>query len=163
MPHHEKMAQDIYEILSDDEVLKFIPEKRLKSIEDARNFLTGTVFAYQYERNFTHFIKIKEINKTIGVINVITPKTVEQDYKFVSKYTWMIEYYIHQAVWGRNIMSDVFPYFVKRMLSQGVEKIGAACFPDNIASIKLLEKAEFVKKHKFDNVQDYYELVKYDV
>jgi [ribosomal protein S5]-alanine N-acetyltransferase len=155
---NDTLAEDIYNILSDEQVLTFIPEKRLSNIEEAKNYVYGVVIGYHQSTAFTFFITIKEINRTIGIIKLIPPSVIKVSYK-LNEYNWMIEYCLLRSAWRRNIMSEILPAFIARVFSQGIVKLGAACFPTNYGSVKLLQKTGFIKKYKFDDIQDYYEIV----
>jgi RimJ/RimL family protein N-acetyltransferase len=158
MLRHDSLAEDIFKILSNEEVLTFIPEKRLKTIEESKNFMFGVIATSEIQSIFAHFITIKAMNRTIGVINLISPDECKKKYT-LNEYNWMIEYYLYKEAWGRNIMAEILPYFIQRVLLQGIEKLGAICNQQNHASIRLLEKSGFKKKFKFDPIQDYYETI----
>jgi RimJ/RimL family protein N-acetyltransferase len=153
---YDSLIEDIYKILSDNEVLSFIPEKRLSNKEEAKNFIFSIIAGYEQQTSYAFFITIKDINRTIGVINLISPKKSKENY-ILKEYNWMIEYFMLKAAWGRNIMSEILPVFKERVLSQGIEKLGAICKQNNYGSIRVLEKSGFKKSFKFDSTQDYYE------
>ena len=157
MARHDKIMQDVFEILSDEDATEFIPEKRLKTINEAQDLMLGVVLSYQYKRSYTHFITIKDISKVIGVINLISPETIKESYQGLPEYNWMVEYYIHRLAWDRGIMSEILPIFKTLVLAQGINKLGAICKQQNYASIKVLEKSGFSKKYRADYIQDYYE------
>jgi [ribosomal protein S5]-alanine N-acetyltransferase len=155
---YDSITEDVYKILSDNEVLTFIPEKRLSNKEEAKNFIFSIIAGYEQETSYAYFITIKDINRTIGIINLISPKKTKENY-VLEEYNWMIEYYMLKAAWGRNIMSEILPAFKERVLSQGIKKLGAICKQANYGSIRVLEKSGFKKTFKFDLTQDYYEAI----
>ncbi|WP_462265870.1 GNAT family N-acetyltransferase [Mucilaginibacter sp.] len=53
---YEHLVNEIYQILSDNETLYFIPEKRLRSVKDAENWLNGAILNFHCGRNHLHFI-----------------------------------------------------------------------------------------------------------
>ena len=150
------MVGDIYEMRSDDETLKFVPEQRLSDLKAAEDEFNKFLFANSTGVSFTHFITDKFNGKTIGLITIVAPELASRLYK-MEKYEWMIEYLLNKNYCGHGLMTSFLKIFVSNMNEQGIKTIGAVCFRNNLASIRVLEKVGFVKKGNFDIYQDYYE------
>ncbi|MEH3112523.1 GNAT family N-acetyltransferase [Pedobacter terrae] len=73
LENFEKLAVDIFSILSDEQTLRYIPEKRLHNIQDGELFLQTMVMNYHAGFNYLHFITDKKRDNVIGLINLISP------------------------------------------------------------------------------------------
>jgi RimJ/RimL family protein N-acetyltransferase len=153
---HAKVVNDLFEILSDDENTKYISEKRVTDKKTISDQLLGITIGYQEQLYYAHFLTLKKLDKIIGMINIITPKRVEDTY--LIKNRWFIEYYLNKQLWGHGIMYGAIKAVIQNMEKQGIINLGALCIPENFVSIRLLEKCGFKKIKKFDAKQDYYEL-----
>lgn len=154
----EELAQDLFSILSNDHTLKFIPAKRLKSLEEARVLLQNIVLNFHSGRSYVHFITHKMTNKVIGIIDLISPQVAREHYK-MDYYPFFIEFYLGAFASGCYIMTEILPPVIDNILSQGVKRIGAVINRKNIAARKVLENASFSYKATFDMTQDLYEVV----
>lgn len=151
------IENDIYEILSDNNSTKYIPEKRLSTRKTATDRVFGFVMGYQTSTSYAHFITDKRTQKVIGLIDIISPERAKQSYK-IDKYDWMIEYYLHKDYCGQGIMTGIVGAICQRLKGQGINTIAAICDRNNQASIRVLEKVGFRKTKSFDIKQDYFEL-----
>lgn len=152
----EELTKDIFDILSDDQTLKFIPGKRLNNLQEAEIFLQTAIVNYHTGRNYIHFINHKELDKVIGIIDLISPEVVKDHYN-MDHYPFFIEFYLSGFASGCYIMSEILPVLIELILDQGIDKIGAVVNRKNIAAKKVLEYANFNYKAPFDIVQDLYE------
>ena len=116
--------------------------------------MLGVTLGYQQQIRYTHFITLKEINKIIGEIIILSPKSVEQSYNI--KNIWFLEFYLNKLLWNYGIMTDIITQIVSRMKNQSIVGIGALVDRQNIQSIRVLEKSGFKRDRKFDERQDYY-------
>lgn len=152
---HE-LTKDIFSILSDELTLKFIPGKRLNSLEEAELFLQTMILNYHSGRNYIHFITHKQLNKVIGIIDLISPGVARQHYQ-MDHYPFFIEFYLSGFASGCYIMTAILPQLIDHLSDQGISNIGAVVNRKNIAATKVLEKANFAYKSRFDMLQDLYE------
>lgn len=152
----EELTKDIFDILSDDQTLKFIPGKRLNSLQEAEIFLQTAIVNYHTGRNYIHFISHKELDKVIGIIDLISPEVAKDHYN-MDHYPFFIEFYLSGFASGCYIMSEILPELIELILDQGIDKIGAVVNRENIAAKKVLKHANFNYKAPFDIVQDFYE------
>lgn len=152
----EQLTQDIFSILSDDHTLKFIPGKRLHSLEEAATFLKTMVINYHSGLNYIHFITDKQLNKVVGIIDLISPTVAKAHYQ-IDHYPFFIEFYLSGFASGCYIMTEILPAVIDNLLQQGIPSIGAVVNRKNIAARKVLERAQFTYKEPFDAVQDFYE------
>jgi RimJ/RimL family protein N-acetyltransferase len=149
-----EIIEDLYEIFSDKDSLPYNKEKYIENKEQIELNLLGITIGYSQNIRYTHFITLKEINKIIGEIIILSPKSVEQSYNI--KNIWFLEFYLNKLLWNYGIMTDIITQIVSRMKNQGIIGIGALVDRRNIQSIRVLEKSGFKKNTKFDDRQDYY-------
>lgn len=154
---YDQLTTDIFSILSDEDTLKFIPEKRLHNLKEAQVFLNNTIINYHSGRNYLHFITDKQLGKVIGMIDLISPEVAMEYYK-IEHYPYFIEFYLGSFASGCYIMTEILPPIVDNILTQGVASIGAVINRNNEAARRVLEKARFAYKAKFDGMQDLYEI-----
>lgn len=102
----EQLTQDIFSILSDDKTLKFIPGKRLNNLEEATSFLRTMVINYHAGLNYIHFITDKQLNKVVGMIDLISPKVAKTHYQ-IDHYPFFIEFYLSGFASGCYIMTEI--------------------------------------------------------
>ena len=152
----EELSSDIFSILSDDQTLKFIPGKRLNNLQEAELFLQTMVMNYHSGHNYIHFITHKQLDKVIGIIDLISPEVARQHYQ-IDHYPFFIEFYLSGFASGCYIMTEILPQLIDNLSDQGISKIGAVVNRENIAARKVLEKANFRYQAKFDMLQDLYE------
>lgn len=144
-----EIEEDFYMILKEDQNTEFIQEKRLSSLEDAKNFVLGIVSNYNSNKAYMHLITWKQTNNVIGAINVISPKYVKEEY-ILDEHNWMIEFFIHKNFWNHGIMTGLVNAVCTNLNTQNINIIDAVCHVDNIGSHRVLEKNEFKKIQKFD-------------
>jgi [ribosomal protein S5]-alanine N-acetyltransferase len=137
----DQIEFDLFEILSDPIATKYIEEKRISKREDAINVISNAFLGYQTDTGYMHFLTIKSPRKTIGVINLITPKRIEMEYGL--RDTWFIEYYLNKKFWRNNLMGNAVASTMQEMEKQGIKKLGALCFKENTGSIVLLRNMGF--------------------
>lgn len=154
----DELTDNLFEILNDEENTKYISEKRVENKKKLSNQLLGVSSQYDKKLGYTHFIRLKANNEILGQINIITPKGVKLNSNYNIENSWFIEYFLNKKVWGFGIMSKAIQAIVQNMKEQGVETISALCVPENIASIKILEKSGFNRVSKIDFKQDLYQL-----
>lgn len=152
----EQLTSDIFSILSDDRTLKFVPGKRLNSLQEAELFLQTMIVNYHSGHNFIHFITHKELGKVIGIIDLISPQVARRHYQ-MDHYPFFIEFYLRGFASGCYIMTAVLPLLIDHLSDQGIARIGAVVNRKNIAARKVLERSNFSFKAKFDLLQDFYE------
>ena len=152
-----QITKEVFCILSDDHTLKFVPNKRLNTLEQAELFLQTMLINAHSGRNYLHFITDKSIGKVVGIIDLISPEVAQEHYQ-IDHYPFFIEFYLSSFASGGYLMTSLLPPIVDEILAQGIPSIGAVVNRDNIAAKKVLEKALFTYKDPFDPVQDFYEI-----
>lgn len=151
----DEIAGQIFEILCDERTIRFIPEKKLISLEDAHLWLQKAVLDFHTGLSYIHFIRNKKKNSLIGVIAILSP-ALTKDYYRLSSYPYFIEFYLEQSVQGNQIMSRLLPVVIKHLHRQGIMKIAAVVNRNNSGSRRVLDKAGFIFVAPFDLLQDLY-------
>ena len=152
----DQLAEEVFAILSDEKTLTFIPSKRLHSLEETKSFLKITLVNFHTGRNFIHFITSKQHHKVVGIIDLISPNVAMEHYK-IDRYPYFIEFYLSSFASGCYIMTQLLPLVVQGVLDQGIPSLAAVVNRRNTAAKKVLQKAKFLLKDRFDIAQDYYE------
>ena len=126
-------VQDLFEYLSDNEVVKYEPYKPLTFDEAKENLEwrigTDEMFA----------VELKNSHKMIG--NVYMGK---RDFEALE-----MGYVFNRNYWGHGFAAESCKSLIEQAFSNGVHRIYAECDPDNKSSWKLLEALDFKREAHF--------------
>lgn len=125
--------QDLYEYLSDGEVVRFEPYKPMDRQAVAENL------AWRISTDEMIAVELKENGKMIG--NVYLGK---RDFD-----TLEIGFVFNRKFWGHGYAMESCKALVEQAFSQGIHRIYAECDPGNVASWKLLEALGFQREAHF--------------
>ncbi|MFA6083547.1 GNAT family N-acetyltransferase [Mucilaginibacter sp.] len=151
------LADQVFQILSDEKTLRFIPEKRLTSLEDAHTWLQKSILNFHTGRSYLHFISDKNTGKLAGMIDILSPGFIKQYYT-LNDYPYFLEFYLISSAQGRLLMSNLLPEVVLSLRNQGILNVAAVTNRKNSASKRVLEKAGFQYYLKFDVLQDLFKV-----
>jgi RimJ/RimL family protein N-acetyltransferase len=134
-------AEFFVQLLNEPSFLRFIGDKKVRSLDDARNYiLNGPVHSYESLGFGLYLVEMKGSSAPMGICGLLKRDTLDDvdiGFAFLPKF-WGNGYALESAeaimIYGRNVMD------LKRIL--------AITSPDNEASIALLEKLGF----KFERV-----------
>jgi RimJ/RimL family protein N-acetyltransferase len=157
MERLEVLSGEVFEILSDDHTLRFLPSKRMESIHETELFLRTMVINFHTGKNLLHFITDKKSGKVVGMIDLISPE-LAKEYYLIREYPFFVEFYLGSFASGCYLMTELLPVVIEQLLKGGIGRIAAVVNRKNIAATKVLKKARFKKKHVFDLEQDLYEV-----
>lgn len=121
---------DLYEYLSDKEVVKFEPYKPM-NMQDAENSLDWRISTDEMIA-----VELKTNHKMIG--NVYLGK---RDFDALE-----IGYVFNQKYWGKGYAKESCMELIKLAFSDGIHRIYAECDPQNTSSWRLLEKLGFERE-----------------
>lgn len=152
---YEQLATEIYQLLSDEHTLQFLPEKKLSSITAAKNWLSAAILNFHSGRNQVHLIRSKSNGALLGVIDVIPP-TVAQEHYQLAHYPFFIEFYLKSSARGKALMSRLLPKVVSHLQKDGIDEIAAVVNRRNLAASKVLKRSGFKLAGNFDQSQDLY-------
>lgn len=121
---------DLYEYLSDEEVVKFEPYKpmSLEETKDNLNWRIGT--------DEMIAVELKETHKMIGNTNL-----GKRDFNSLE-----LGYVFNRRYWGKGYAKESCEAIIQRSFQNGVHRIYAECDPKNINSWKLLESIRFERE-----------------
>jgi len=152
---YEQLASEIYQLLSDEHTLQFLPEKKLTSMTAAKNWLSAAVLNFHSGRNQVHFIRNKMTGALLGVIDLIPP-TVAQEHYQLANYPYFIEFYLKSSARGKALMSRLLPKVVSHLQADGINNLAAVVNKKNLAATTVLKRSGFRLAGKFDQTQDLY-------
>lgn len=119
--------QDLYEYLSDREVVKYEPYKPMTFEEAAENL------EWRISTEEMIAVELKDSHKMIG--NVYLGK---RDFEALE-----IGFVFNRNYWGKGYAAESCRALIGQAFSKGVHRIYAECDPDNESSWKLLEALGF--------------------
>jgi RimJ/RimL family protein N-acetyltransferase len=128
--YEEKDLDDLYEYLSDEEVVRFEPYSAL-SLEETKKNLEWRVSSDEI-----FAIELKSTGKMIG--NVFLGKRECE--------TLELGYVLNRKFWGNGYAFEACYAMCANVFSNGTHRIEANCDPLNSASWKLLEQLGFVRE-----------------
>ena len=126
-------APFVVELMNDESYLRFIGDRGIKTVDDARNYLlNGPIKSYQQFGFGLFLVKLKESDIPVGTCGLI--KRPELDDVDVG-YAFLAEFrgkgYATEA--GRAVIDYA-------RTGAGLKRVVAITVPDNYASIKVVEK-----------------------
>jgi [ribosomal protein S5]-alanine N-acetyltransferase len=154
---HEDLVKEIFELLSDKDTLRFIPEKAVADLNSAQQWLGTSLMNVQCGRNQTHLLRSCTSGELLGIVDIIPPNVAREFYQ-LNKYPFFIEFYLKSSFSGRSIMSGLLPRLVSKLQERGVFPLAAVVNRKNIPACKVLSRSGFAFDHSFDQFQDLYSL-----
>ncbi|MDQ6651930.1 MAG: GNAT family N-acetyltransferase [Acidobacteriota bacterium] len=128
-----KDAGFILRLLNEPSFLRFIGDKGVRTLEDARNYIvTGPIASYERHGFGLWLVELRDSNVPIGICGLLKRDSlpdVDVGFAFLPRY-WSMGYAYEAA-------SAALSYGTKVI---GLKRMVAITNPDNVASIKLLEK-----------------------
>lgn len=121
---------DLFEYLSDEEVVKFEPYKAM-TLEETKDNLMWRIGTDEMIA-----VELKENHKLIG--NIYLGK---RDFNSLE-----IGYVFNRRFWGKGYAKESCSAIVQYSFSNGIHRIFAECDPQNTNSWKLLESLGFEKE-----------------
>ena len=131
--YQKEDIQDLFEYLSDEEVVKYEPHKPL-TFEEAKENL-----AWRISTDEMIAVELKHSHKMIG--NVYLGK---RDFEALE-----MGYVFNRNYWGHGYAAESCRALIQRAFSHGIHRIYAECDPDNLNSWKLLEALAFQREAYF--------------
>ncbi len=135
-PMHESDVEDLFEVYSDAEVLRFMPLRLREKIEDIEAKVAWFLKRYEDGKPAPWVIVLKETNKVIGLCGF---------FHWVERFAYAeIMSLLARDYWGQGIMTEakqaVITYAFNEM---GINRIQSSVYPGNIASLRVNEKLGF--------------------
>jgi RimJ/RimL family protein N-acetyltransferase len=126
-------APFIFELVNEPSWLRFIGDKKVRTIDDARNYiLNGPIESYERNGFGLYLIELKETGAALGICGLIkreTLKDVDIGFAFLPKF------------WGKGYAVEAGAAVIELgKTAFGLRRIVAITSPDNHSSIKVLER-----------------------
>lgn len=137
-------AKGIFEMFSDEEMLKYQGLPPMQSPEDADDYVMWTKESYNKKSFVRWAIEEKTTNKFIGLIGMyyFNEKELKAE----------VSYNLNKNYWGRGLMKEALSAIRFYMFNTiNLKRIEAEIDPNNLTSIKLAEKLGFEKGELNEN------------
>jgi [ribosomal protein S5]-alanine N-acetyltransferase len=130
-------AEFILRLLNDSDFLQFIGDKGVRNLEDARNYLiNGPIASYQRNGFGLYLVELKQTKTPIGMCGILKRDALEHvDLGFA----FMPDF--RRQGYGFEAANAVLSYARNDLK---LRDILAITNPDNVGSIKLLERLGFI-------------------
>lgn len=129
--------QDLYEYLSDEEVVRFEPYKPM-DLQEVENTLSWRISTEEMLA-----VELKASGKLIGNVYLGQRDFEARELGFV----------FNRQYWGQGYARESCEALIQQAFATGVHRIYAECDPENIHSWRLLEKLGFRREaHLRENV-----------
>jgi len=128
--YNENDFEDLYEYLSDEEVVRYEPYKPM-SKEEVKSNLTWRISTEEMIA-----VELKSTGKMMG--NVYLGK---RDFNSLE-----LGYVFNKDYWGKGYAKESYAALIQDSFKNGVHRIFAECDPKNPASWRLLESLGFVRE-----------------
>ncbi len=155
MKRFDSLSRDIHQLFGQHSTTTFLPHKKLSDIGQAEALLQTALFNQYNGNSQWFFITQKSGQRTIGMIEVITPTSAKRHYQ-LEQYPHFIEFCLSTEHIGKGIMSRLLPKLLDKLKQKGIQKIGAVAHPNNLSAVRVLHKSGLVKKTSFDSIQHVY-------
>lgn len=143
--------ESLHNLISDDEVMYYLPDIKTRSIEESRIDLNEAISESKNRKNRLkyYFAIFAKNNNYIGEIGYSVISSNPLDEKIVH-----LGYFIHKKYWGKGITTEAVRAIIEYAFSKGnVHKIETGCLKDNIASEKIMIKCAFTREaEKMDHM-----------
>ncbi|MGJ5675780.1 MAG: GNAT family N-acetyltransferase [Nostochopsis sp.] len=142
-------AVDMYEYALDPEIAALGLWLPFHSIEDSLKDLTEVIEGYDKGEIFVWAIELKSNSKMIGRIGL-------GDYSLKNARA-ELGYASNRKYWGQGLITEAVKQIIEfSFINLAMNRIQAVCLPENVASIRVLEKVGM----QFEGVQREYTFVR---
>lgn len=143
--------ENIFKLLSDEDVVKNLNLKIHKTMADTENLLKDYYNGIKDNTKCPYTIIDKKTNNFVGVFLIKLDLYNENAYEFTI--------YLSKDFWGQGIYTEVLPYMVKVAFEElKTKNFRGYAMKRNIASIKVLEKSN-LKLEKIFKVEGLDDLI----
>jgi RimJ/RimL family protein N-acetyltransferase len=126
-------ARFMLELMNEPAYIRFIGDRKIRTIEGARISITnGPIASYGRNGFGLYLVELKETGEAIGICGLIKRDTLEDvdiGYAFLPRF-WLKGYAIESAMAVKNYARDVL----------GLSRLVGITDPENVGSIRVLER-----------------------
>ena len=140
---------EIFKLLSDKEVVKYLNLNIHLSIEDTEKLLKEYFEGLENNTKYPYTIIDKETEQFVGIFLIKLDLYNEEAFEFTI--------YLSKDFWGKGIYKEILPYMIKVAFEEiKTKNFRGYAKERNIASIKVLEKSNFIleKIFKVEGIED---------
>ncbi len=144
----ENDCHDLFDLYSNEQVTRYTPLTAFTSIDDAMDELNWYDTISKEQTGFRWVIEEAESKKVIGTCGFLN---YEKEHNRIE-----IGYDLNQSYWGKGVMKEAISCIIPfAFFTMKINKIEAKVEPENLSSIRLLEKLNFYKEgvlrqHEFE-------------
>ncbi len=142
--HIPEDLESLHNLLSDEEVMYYLPEIKTNTIEESKSDLDQAIIEAKKgkDRLKYYFAILDKNNNYIGEIGYSVINSSPGGDKNIH-----LGYFIHKKCWGKGITTEAVRAIIEyAFLSGNVHKIETGCLRDNIASEKIMIKCGFTRE-----------------
>ena len=140
---NENDAQDVYEILENENVIQNLNMDIHTKIEDSNKLIKEYLESYKEDTKLPLVILNKETDEFLGVFLIKLDLYNEDAFEFTV--------YIKEKFWNRGIYSEVLPQMTKLAFDVvDTKNFRGYVMEKNISSAKVLERSGFMLEKIFD-------------
>jgi len=134
---------EIFKLLSDEEVVRYLNLNIHLDIQDTDNLLKEYFEGMENNTKFPYTIIDKESKKFVGIFLIKLDLYNEEAFEFTI--------YLSKEFWGKGIYKEILPYMIKVAFEEiKTKNFRGYAKERNIASIKVLEKSNFILEKIFE-------------
>lgn len=132
----------ITDYLADEELSRYLPLERPYEDDEALNWFNGRLNHWRQHHFGTFIIMLKQSSEVIGYCGI----EYVRDTKYID-----IRYGIAKSFWGHGYAHEAALAVVQYSFTKlDLKKLYGAAVPQNVPSIRLLEKLEMTKDNAFN-------------
>jgi ribosomal-protein-alanine N-acetyltransferase len=135
----EANPQQLFDLYSHPEVIRYIDMPPLKSLADAQNYIFKAVDLFEKKQKVVWAIYNKEQKDLLGIIRLYG---INREHHFAN-----IGFELNRQYWGKGIISECLQVVLNFLFTQiQFNRIEAQTFVGNERSIRLLERLGFKRE-----------------
>jgi ribosomal-protein-alanine N-acetyltransferase len=136
------MAPYVFELRTDDDVMRFIGRSKPTSINEVVNMLESNLESMAKQEALLFAMEEKESGYHLGTIGFWRTKP--------EHFRAELGYMLRKEYWGKGLVSEAIQEIVKYAFSEtNLHSLEAEIDPKNLGSARVLEKNGFVKEAHF--------------
>lgn len=139
---------DLFVLYSDESVVKYIPLEPFSSVEDTENEMNWYEKIFEDQSGLRWVIEDRKTKKVIGTCGFLNYEKAHNRIE--------IGYDLIPSYWRKGVMKETLRTIIHFAFTKmNIHKIEAKVDPENISSIKLLEKLNFyqeglLREHEYE-------------
>lgn len=152
---NEEDAPILFQIYSDVEAMKYRGSKPMKNIDDAFKTIAEQFTVNNHISKLRLGIRLKTDNQLIGTLLLVKDDNLKLQYE--------IGFSFGKAHWGKGYGQETLGMVEKQIKTyEDIEAIRAWCIKENLASIRIFEKAGFseIEQNQFSKSRFFVKKIK---